>query len=257
MTETLNLCLSLMDLTSLKSQDTPSSIKAFVSKVNDFPQAFPGLPFPAGICVYPNFVSMVKGQLQVPGVRVVAVSGAFPASQSFLDVKLLETRMAVAEGADEIDIVLALNAFLNGDMAAAATEIRAQKEIVGDRTLKVILETGALKDPKQIYDASMLAMEAGADFIKTSTGKVEVGATPEAAEAMCRAIRDYARLTGRKVGFKAAGGISMVEQALAYVDIVRDVLGPQWLNPALMRLGVSRLGNQLLSSLSGQTVSYF
>lgn len=255
--ETLNLCLSLMDLTSLKSQDTSSSIQAFVSKVNDFPQAFPGHPLPAGICVYPNFVATVKKRLQVPGVRVVAVSGAFPASQSFLEVKLLETRLAVADGADEIDIVLALNAFLNGNAAAAAAEIRAQKELVGDRTLKVILETGVLKDPKRIYDASMLAMEAGADFIKTSTGKMEIGATPEAAEAMCRAIRDYARQTGRKVGFKAAGGISTTQQALTYVDVVRDTLGPQWLNPALMRLGVSRLGNQLLSSLSGQAVSYF
>ena len=255
--ETLKLCLSLMDLTSLKSQDTPSSVKAFVDKVNRFPQAFPGHPLPAGICVYPNFVATVKKCLQVPGVRVVAVSGAFPASQSFLDVKLLETRLAVANGADEIDIVLALNAFLNGDAAAAADEIRAQKALVGDRSLKVILETGVLKDSERIYDASMLAMEAGADFIKTSTGKVEVGATPEAAEAMCRAIRDYARQTGRKVGFKAAGGISTAQQALSYVDIVRDVLGPQWLNPALMRLGVSRLGNQLLSALSGQAVSYF
>ena len=169
----------------------------------------------------------------------------------------METRLALADGADEIDIVLALNAFLNGDAAGAAEEIRAQKALVGDRTLKVILETGVLKDAQLIYDASMLAMEAGADFIKTSTGKVEVGATPEAAEAMCRAIRDYARQTGRKVGFKAAGGISTVQQALTYVDIVRDMLGPQWLNPALMRLGVSRLGNQLLSALSGQNVSYF
>lgn len=255
--ETLKLCLSLMDLTSLKSQDTLSSIDVFVDKVNRFPQAFPGHPLPAGICVYPNFVATVKKRLQVPGVRVVAVSGAFPASQSFLEVKLLETRLAVADGADEIDIVLALNAFLNGNAAAAAAEIRAQKELVGDRTLKVILETGVLKDPKRIYDASMLALEAGADFIKTSTGKVEIGATPEAAEAMCRAIRDYARQTGRKVGFKAAGGISTTQQALTYVDVVRDTLGPQWLNPALMRLGVSRLGNQLLSSLSGQAVSYF
>ena len=255
--ETLKLCLSLMDLTSLKSQDTPSSIDVFVDKVNRFPQAFPGHPLPAGICVYPNFVATVKKRLQVPGVRVVAVSGAFPASQSFLEVKLLETRLAVADGADEIDIVLALNAFLNGNAAAAAAEIRAQKELVGDRTLKVILETGVLKDPKRIYDASMLAMEAGADFIKTSTGKMEIGATPEAAEAMCRAIRDHARQTGRKVGFKAAGGISTTQQALTYVDVVRDTLGPQWLNPALMRLGVSRLGNQLLSTLSGRTVSYF
>ncbi len=255
--ETLNLCLSLMDLTSLKSQDTSSSVEAFVDKVNRFPQAFPGHPLPAGICVYPNFAGTVRSCLKVPGVKVVCVSGCFPASQSFLDVKLMETRLALADGADEIDIVLALNAFLNGDAAGAAEEIRAQKALVGDRTLKVILETGVLKDAQLIYDASMLAMEAGADFIKTSTGKVEVGATPEAAEAMCRAIRDYARQTGRRVGFKAAGGISTAQQALSYVDIVRDMLGPQWLNPALMRLGVSRLGNQLLSALSGQNVSYF
>ena len=257
MTETLKLCLSLMDLTSLKSQDTISSIEAFVSKVNGFPQAFPGHPLPAGICVYPNFVATVKKQLQAPGVRIVAVSGAFPASQSFREVKLLETRMALADGADEIDIVLALNAFLDGDRAAAADEIRVQKALVGDRTLKVILETGVLKEPERIYDASMLAMESGADFIKTSTGKVEVGATPEAAEAMCRAIRDYARQTGRKVGFKAAGGISTTEQALTYVDIVRETLGSEWLNSGLLRLGVSRLGNHLLSSLSGRAVSYF
>lgn len=246
-----------MDLTSLKSQDTPASIGAFVQKVNDFPRLFPGLPLPAGLCVYPNFAAVVKDRLQVPGVRIVCVSGAFPASQSFREVKRLETRMAVENGADEIDIVLALNAFLAGDCESAAAEIREQKALVGSRTLKVILETGELTAPGQIFDASMLAMEAGADFIKTSTGKTAVGATPQAAGEMCRAIRDYARKSGRKVGFKAAGGISTVEQALTYVEIVRRELGEEWLNPSLMRLGVSRLGNHLLSALRGETVSYF
>lgn len=246
-----------MDLTSLKSRDTSASIGAFVQKVNDFSRHFPGFPLPAGICVYPNFAETVRDSLQVPGVRIVCVSGAFPASQSFREVKLLETRMALERGADEIDIVLPLNAFLAGDDAGAATEIRDQKALVGNRTLKVILETGELADPGQIYTVSMLAMEAGADFIKTSTGKTAVGATPEAAVAMCRAIADYARKSGRKVGFKAAGGISTAEQAMTYVEIVRQELGEEWLNPSLMRLGVSRLGNHLLTALKGEAVSYF
>lgn len=255
--EKLKLCLSLMDLTSLKNQDTPTSIQQFVQKVNDFPKAFPGLPLPAAICIFPNFVATAKKCLTAPGVHIGAASAAFPTSQSFREVKQLETRLSMENGADEVDIVLSLSDFFSGNYEAVSAEIREQKAIVGNHPFKVILETGLLKDPKLIYEASMLAMEAGADFIKTSTGKVEVGATPEAAEVMCRAIRDYVGRTGRKVGFKAAGGISTVDQALCYVNIVEEILGKEWLNSGLMRLGVSRLGNQLLSALSGQTVSYF
>lgn len=255
--EKLERCFSLMDITTLKSEDTPSSVRAFVEKINALSTHYPSCPLPAAICVYPNFASVVRETLRVP-VKVAAVAGAFPSSQSFLEVKCLESRMAVENGADEVDIVLALNAFLEGDEERASQEIRAIRQAVGESChLKVILETGVLADEEKIYRASMLAMESGADFIKTSTGKVPVNATPEAARVMCRAIADYYARTGKKVGFKAAGGISTAEEALQYMQIVEEILGSQWLTPALLRLGVSRLGNSLLSAMMGEKVNYF
>lgn len=253
----LKLCLSCMDLTTLSTTDTREKIVSFTGKVNGFGSSFPDYAPPAAICVYPKWGGLVKDILKVPGVKVAVVAGGFPNSQTFLDVKLMECRMALEQGADEIDIVLPLNLFLAGEREAAADEIRQIKELVGERHLKVILETGALGSAEKIAEASFLAMDAGADFIKTSTGKQEPAATPEAAEVMCRCIKEYYGRTGRKVGFKPAGGISSAKDALCYLDIVESILGEEWLNPGLFRIGASRLANSILSELEQQKTVYF
>ncbi|MGM9761486.1 MAG: deoxyribose-phosphate aldolase [Candidatus Cryptobacteroides sp.] len=263
--EVLKLCFSIMDLTTLKSNDTRASVKALVEKANGVREAFPGYPLPASICVYPNFASVVRDVRCCPELHVTTVAACFPSSQSFLDVKVQECRLAVRDGADEIDIVLALNHFLAGEYDAAAEEIVAVRKALDEEgekagrkiTLKVILETGLLAEPDLIARASFLAMEAGADFIKTSTGKVEVNATPTAALVMCECIRLFNLKTGRKVGFKAAGGISNAKDALEYYHIVSSVLGEEWLNKELFRFGVSRLGNSLVSAIEGKAVYYF
>ena len=263
--EVLKLCFSIMDLTTLKSNDTVASVKALVEKANGVMEAFPGYPLPASICVYPNFASVVRDVRCCPELHVTTVAACFPSSQSFLDVKVQECRLAVRDGADEIDIVLALNHFLAGEYDAAAEEIVAVRKALDEEgekagrkiTLKVILETGLLAEPDLIARASFLAMEAGADFIKTSTGKVEVNATPTAALVMCECIRLFNLKTGRKVGFKAAGGISNAKDALEYYHIVASVLGEEWLNKELFRFGVSRLGNSLVSAIEGKAVYYF
>ena len=263
--EVLKTCFSIMDLTTLRAQDTKASVQKLVDKVNALKSQFPGYPLPASICVYPNFAPLVAGTRKSKDLHVTTVAGCFPSSQSFLEVKVKECEMAVAGGADEIDIVLALNAFLAGDYDAARTEIETMKAAIdaaaaaqGRRVvLKVILETGLLVTPENIAEASFLAMEAGADFIKTSTGKVEVNATPVAAYVMCEAIAKFEARTGRKVGFKAAGGISTASDALVYYSIARSVLGPEWLNPGLLRFGVSRLGNSLMSAIEGGNIVYF
>lgn len=263
--EVLRKCFSMMDLTTLRTSDTPDSVMALVEKVNGIPEAFPGYPEPASVCVYPNFASVVRNGRKSDGVHVTTVSSCFPSAQSFLPVKVLECRMAVQEGADEIDIVLALNSFLAGDYETAAQEIREMKAAIDEEAakcgrrvvLKVILETGLLVTPERIANASFLAMEAGADFIKTSTGKVEVNATPMAAYVMCECIRLFYDKTGRKVGFKAAGGISTAKDALLYYHIVSSVLGDGWLDKEYFRFGVSRLGNSLVSAIEQKTVNYF
>lgn len=263
--EVLKLCFSIMDLTTLKSNDTRASVKALVEKANGVREAFPGYPLPASICVYPNFASVVRDVRCCPELHVTTVAACFPSSQSFLDVKVQECRLAVRDGADEIDIVLALNHFLAGEYDAAAEEIVAVRKALDEEgekagrkiTLKVILETGLLAEPDLIARASFLAMEAGADFVKTSTGKVEVNATPTAALVMCECIRLFNLKTGRKVGFKAAGGISNAKDALEYYHIVSSVLGEEWLNKELFRFGVSRLGNSLVSAIEGKAVYYF
>lgn len=257
-------CFGIMDQTTLANEDTPQRVKALVEKVNAFSKDYPGWPLPASICVFPNFASVVASTRKVP-VNVTTVAGCFPTSQSFLEVKLHEIELAVRGGADEIDIVLALNSFLAGDYETAGAEIRASRECI-DRVaaelgrkvvLKVILETGLLVTPENIADASFLAMENGADFIKTSTGKVKVNATPLAAYVMCECIRKYYEVTGKKVGFKAAGGIASALDAVCYWTIVRTLLGEEWLNKNLFRFGVSSLANKLLSAVSGTTVAYF
>ena len=263
--DVLKECFSIMDLTTLSPKDTPASVKKLVEKVNSFAVDYPNYPLPASVCVYPNFASVVRKTRKNPALHVTTVAGCFPSSQSFLEVKLREIELAVREGADEIDIVLALNSFLAGDYDTAGKEILASRECIDKVAaelgrpvvLKVILETGLLVTPERIADASFLAMENGADFIKTSTGKVEVNATPMAAYVMCQCIRKFYEQTGRKVGFKAAGGISSAMDAVCYYSIVSTLLGKEWLNKNLFRFGVSRLANQLVSAVEQKTVTYF
>lgn len=258
-------CFSMMDVTSLKTDDTVSSIRRLVGKVNDLQKEYPGYPFPASICVYPDFVETVKTCKACDEVHITAVAGCFPSSQSFIEVKLLECSMAVEKGADEIDVVLPLNCFLEGDYERASDEIRQIRSCIDEKAaqqgrqvhLKVILETGLLLSPELIAKASFLAMEAGADFIKTSTGKVSVNATPAAAYTMCECIAAYYRKTGRKVGFKPAGGISTAMDAVSYYMIVSTVLGEEWLDRSLFRFGVSRMANNIISSIEQKTVAYF
>ena len=257
-------CFSMMDLTTLKTDDTPASVLKLVNKVNDFQTTKSDWPLPASVCVYPNFASVVKDARKCD-FNITVVSACFPSSQSFLEVKVRECEIAVEQGADEVDIVLALNAFLAGDYETAAEEIRqvrAAIDAVAEKQgrkvhLKVILETGLLRTPEKIAIASLLAMEAGADFIKTSTGKVDVNATPTAAYVMCECIAKYYAATGKKIGFKPAGGISSAADALCYYSIVSAVLGKEWLNKELFRFGVSRVANSLISAVDQATVNYF
>ena len=263
--EVLKNCMALMDLTTLHTEDSPESVKKLVGKVNSFMNDYPEYPLPASICVFPNLASVVRENLATSDVHVTAVAGCFPTSQSFIEVKVKECEMAVEAGAYEIDIVLALNAFMSGDEETARKEIRTIRAAVDEAaakagrkvTLKVILETGLLVTPENIANASFLAMEEGADFIKTSTGKVSVNATPMAAYIMCESIKAFHEKTGRKVGFKAAGGISTSKDAVCYHSIVKTILGNDWINKELFRFGVSRLANSLMSSIEQKTVVYF
>ena len=257
-------CFSMMDLTTLKTDDTPASVAKLVGKVNAFNETYPEWPLPASVCVYSNFARTVAQERKCD-FNITVVSACFPSSQSFLEVKLKECEMAVEQGADEVDIVLALNKFLAGDYEGAAEEIRQVRSCIdavarkqGRQVhLKVILETGLLRTPENIAQASFLAMEAGADFIKTSTGKVDVNATPAAAYVMCECIARYHQVTGKKIGFKPAGGISSAADALCYYSIVSTLLGKEWLNKELFRFGVSRVANSLLAAVEEKTVTYF
>ena len=257
-------CFSMMDLTTLKTDDTPASVTKLVNKVNAFQQTYPEWPLPASICVYPNFAAVVDKE-RTCDFNITVVSACFPSSQSFLEVKLKECEIAVEQGADEVDIVLALNSFLAEDYEAAAEEIRQVRACIdavaakqGRKVhLKVILETGLLRTPEKIATASFLAMEAGADFIKTSTGKVDVNATPVAAYVMCECIAKFYEVTGKKIGFKPAGGISSAADALCYYSIVSSILGKEWLNKDLFRFGVSRVANNILAAVEQKTVAYF
>ncbi|MBR5076005.1 MAG: deoxyribose-phosphate aldolase [Bacteroidales bacterium] len=263
--EVLKQCFSMMDLTTLKSNDTVASVSKLVDKANRLPAEYPDYPLPASICVYPNFASVVRDRRCSPALHVTTVASCFPSTQSFLEVKVKECELAVRGGADEVDIVLSLSNFLSGDYDVAFQEIVAMKRAIDAEAaaagrkvvLKVILETGLLVTPENIARASFLAMEAGADFIKTSTGKVEVNATPTAAYVMCECIKAFYDKTGRKVGFKAAGGISNAKDALLYYFIGSFILGKKWMNKDLFRFGVSRLGNSLMSAIEQKTVSFF
>ena len=255
--EVKKFLFNCIDLTTLKSEDSDESVMKFTQKVNKFDEEFPALKNVAAICVYPNFAAIVKNTLEVDGVNIACVSGGFPSSQTFIEVKVAETALAIAEGADEIDIVISIGKFLSGDYEGMCEEIQELKEVCKERHLKVILETGALKSASNIKKASILSMYSGADFIKTSTGKQQPAATPEAAYVMCEAIKEYHQKTGIKIGFKPAGGINTVNDAIIYYTIVKELLGEEWLDNQLFRLGTSRLANLLLSDIKGEEIKFF
>lgn len=255
--EVLHRLLGTVELTTLKVTDSQESVLAFTEKVNRFADEHPDLPPLATICVYPNFAKTVSQSLEADGVKVACVVGGFPSSQTFLEIKTAETALAIHDGADECDCVLNVGAFLSEDYETCATEIEEMKAVCGDHPLKVILETGALKSAQNIQKASILAMYAGADFIKTSTGKIEVAATPEAACVMCQTIKEYKEKTGRTVGFKAAGGISTTAEAIDFYTIVSEILGEQYIKDGLFRIGTSRLANLLVSDILGEEVKPF
>lgn len=255
--EVKKLLFNCIDLTTLKCTDSEESVMKFTQKVNEFDDLHPDLKNVAAICVYPNMAEIVSTTLEVDNVKVACVSGGFPSSQTFLEVKVAETALALHSGADEIDIVIPVGKFLAGDYEGMCDEIEEIKAICKDKHLKVILETGELKTAENIMKASVLAMYSGADFIKTSTGKEKISATPEAAYVMCQAIKEYYQLTGRKIGFKPAGGINTVEDAITYYTIVKEILGEEWLSNDYFRLGTSRLANLLLSSIIGEDTKMF
>ena len=255
--EVKRFLLNSVELTTLKTDDSEDSVMRFVEKVNKFDDVYPELGHVATVCVYPCFAQICHDTLENEEVEIACVSACFPSSQSFIEVKIAETAMAIHDGATEIDIVQSVGKFLAGDYETVADEIAELKAVCGDRKLKVILETGCLKTASNIKRASLLAMYAGADYIKTSTGKLEPAATPEAAYVMCQAIKEYYDETGIQIGFKPAGGMKTVEDALTYYTIVKEVLGERWLNNQMLRLGTSSLANKLLSDIVGEEVKFF
>ena len=255
--EVKKFLMGSVELTTLKTTDSDESVLAFTERVNQFEEHYPTLPHVATICVYPKFARTVSETLEVEGVEIACVSGSFPSSQSLIEVKTIETQLAIKDGATEIDIVMPVGAFLAGDYETVVDEIQQQKEACGEHDMKVILETGCLKTAENIKKASILSMYAGADYIKTSTGKLEPAATPEAAYVMCQAIKEYYDQTGVMIGFKPAGGLNSVMDALIYYTIVKEVLGEKWITNKYLRLGTSRLANLLLSEVVGEEVKFF
>jgi deoxyribose-phosphate aldolase len=255
--ETKKFLMGSIELTTLKTTDSEESVLAFTEKVNQFDETYGDLPHVATICVYPCFAKVVSETLEIDGVEIACVSGSFPSSQAVIEVKVAETALAIKDGATEIDIVMPVGKFLSGDYEGVADDISELKQTCGDKAMKVILETGCLKTASNIKKASIIAMYAGADYIKTSTGKLEPAATPEAAYVMCQAIKEYYEETGIQIGFKPAGGINSVMDALIYYTIVKEVLGEKWLTNKWFRLGTSRLANMLLSEIEGQEIKFF
>ena len=247
-----------IELTTLKTEDSDTSVMAFTERVNAFDNEYPDMPHVATICVYPCFAEIVKDTLEVEGVEIACVSGSFPSSQARIEVKVAETSLAVKDCATEIDIVMPVGKFLSGDYEGMCEDICELKNACGkDVAMKVILETGDIKTASNIKKASILSMYAGADYIKTSTGKEKISATPEAAYVMCQAIKEYYDETGIQIGFKPAGGINTVMDAITYYTIVKEVLGEKWLTNKWFRLGTSRLANLLLSEIQGEEVKFF
>ena len=255
--EVYKFLFNTIDLTTLRSTDSPSSVAAFVERVNAFDQEYPQFKNVAAICVFPNFAQVVRTVLEVSSVDVACVSGAFPTAQSFIEAKIAETALAVEGGADEIDIVLNLGNFLDGDYEEVYDEISEQKSACRNAILKVILESGALKTAQNIKAASVLAIMGGADFLKTSTGKEYPGASLEAAYVMCSVIKEYYEATGRMIGFKCSGGIRTTEEAVKYYTLVKEILGEEWLSNEYFRIGASGLANSLLSDILGSETKFF
>ena len=265
--EVKKFLMGSVELTTLKTTDSDESVLAFTERVNQFDETYPDLPHVATICVYPCFAKTVSETLEVEGVEIACVSGSFPSSQALIEVKVAETALAIKDGATEIDIVQSVGKFLSGDYETVADEIselkavcgdkKELKAVCGDKKMKVILETGCLKTASNIKKASILAMYAGADYIKTSTGKLEPAATPEAAYVMCQAIKEYYEETGIQIGFKPAGGLNTVMDAVIMYTIVKEILGEKWLTNQWFRMGTSRLANLLLSEVIGEEVKFF
>ena len=256
--EVYKFCYSAIDLTTLSCTDSVASVTEFARKAAEFNERFPHIPNVASICIYPSFVETVGLAVDGTPMRITSVAGGFPASQTFLEVKALEVAMAIENGADEVDIVLNVGRMLTGEYDEAANEVEViRAETDPEVVLKVIIQSGALKTPELILKASLRSMFVGADFVKTSTGKIDVAATPEAAVVMCHAIRDYYEKTGRKVGFKAAGGVRTPQDAVLYYTIVREILGEEWCTTDLFRIGASSAANNLLSAIEGHEVKYF
>lgn len=255
--EVLRQLLGTVELTTLKCTDSQESVLRFTENVNRFANEHPDLPSLATICVYPNYAKIVSESLEADGVKVACVVGGFPSAQTFVEIKTTETALAIHDGADECDCVLSVGAFLSGDYETCATEIEEIKAATAGHPLKVILETGALKTAENIKRASILSMYAGADFIKTSTGKIEPAATLEAAYVMCNAIKEYEALTGTKIGFKAAGGIKTTAEAVDFYTVVAEILGTDYIKQGLFRIGTSRLANLLVSDILGEEVKPF
>lgn len=255
--EVKKFLMGSIELTTLKTTDSEESVLAFTEKVNQFDEVYGDLPHVATICVYPCFAKVVSETLEIDGVEIACVSGSFPSSQALIEVKVAETALAIKDGATEIDIVMPVGKFLSGDYEGVADDISELKQTCADKAMKVILETGCLKTAQNIKKASIIAMYAGADYIKTSTGKLEPAATPEAAYVMCQAIKEYYDETGIQIGFKPAGGINSVMDALIYYTIVKEVLGEKWLTNKWFRLGTSRLANMLLSEIEGKETKFF
>ena len=249
-------CLHSIDLTTLNGEDTTEKVEKMAQAVNEFEDHFPEIPNVAAMCVYPALVQTAADTLTEP-IGIAAVAAGFPASQTFVEIKVAESAMAVAVGATEIDIVISIGKFLEGNYQEVFDEISEVKAAIQDAHLKVILETGALKTAENIYKASIIAMAAGADFIKTSTGKVPVNATPEATYVMCQAIKAWKEKTGVKVCYKPAGGVSTTAEAVQHYTLVKEILGEDWLNNESFRFGASRLANNLLTSITGNEVKYF
>lgn len=255
--EVYNFLFGSIDLTTLSTEDSEKSVKAFTQRVNDFEEEYPQYEHVAAICVYSNFAEVVSSTLDVTGVDVAVVAGGFPSSQTFTAVKVADVALAVAGGANEVDVVMNLGYYLDGNYEELCDELIELKHTAKDARLKVILETGALKSAEAVRNASVLAMWSDADFIKTSTGKIYPGASLEAAWVMCQCIKEYHTQTGRKVGFKAAGGIRTAEEAVQYYAIVKEVLGDEWLTHDLFRIGASSLANNLLSAMTGEDRKFF
>ncbi|MCR5312706.1 MAG: deoxyribose-phosphate aldolase [Bacteroidaceae bacterium] len=255
--EVKTFCLNSVELTTLKTTDSEESVLKFVEKVNKFDDIYPELGHVATVCVYPNFAKICHDTLENEDVEIACVGACFPSSQSFTEVKIAEVALALKDGATEIDIVQSVGKFLSGDYEGLCDEISEIKSVCGDKKLKVILETGSLGSASNIKKASILAMYAGADYIKTSTGKLEPAATPEAAYVMCQAIKEYYDETGIQIGFKPAGGMKTVKDVLTYYTIVKEILGEKWLTNEYFRLGTSSVANKLLSEILDKEIKFF